>query len=431
MPEAAISSHGALFLAHVHPSDRFRVESILEGALRGDSTYVATYRWIRPDTSEVRHLHIRAILEPDGSVFRGMVLDVTSEVAAIQSDPELTTVAGNSLNILGLDGVILDLEFRIRGIFSSHAQIPMTFGLPDARIDRLAVGLSLPDCFLSVSSQEHVHRILDQALNFPEREFSIEWPGVRATIRALAKDGIPTGIGISLLDVTHEQELGRENKALLVRLNQLAASPEHVSEIANISQEIVGYAALVKRQSNTDPMLEGIVDALVLASRALGERTRKLVTLHTTITESATREDIRTESRTSGLVPHGVEGAQFLLASAKGDPHAPLPTLLRDEGVGSIVCSLEEHEIREQLLAHDFIRIAVLDVPNRDFKSAPLIRSLRRLFPALHTICLVPGSASDFSDLQRAGAFLVMPKPVTAAEIGRVLKGLLDISCPV
>ncbi len=428
MSEAAISSHGAIFLAHVHSIDRFRIESLLESALQGDTPYVATYRWIRPDTAEIRYIHIRALLEPDGSILRGMLVDISSEVVGIQNDPDLTTSAGSSFNMLGIDGVVLDLEFRIRSIFAHHDNLALTFGLSDADTERILVGRNLLECFSSTTSQEHVHRILEQALDTPGEEFVVEWQETRASIRTLLRDGVPSGIGISLLNVAYEQELARENKALLVRVNQLTASPEHISEIANLSQEIVGYAALIKRQSGGNRLLQEAVDALVMSTRDLGERTRKLVTLHTSIADTLSKEHAHTATESVEGPLHGIEGAQILFSSLKELPCSALPSLLEDVGIASIVCSLDEHEIRAQLLQYDFVRIAVLDVPSRDFRTAPLIRSLRRLFPALHFVCLVPGPASSFSDIQRAGAFWLLPKPITSQELEKVLKGLLEIS---
>ncbi len=429
LSEAAGASHGAIFLAHVHPSDRFRIESLLEGALRGEFPYVATYRWIRPDNSEIRHLHIRAVLEPDGSIFRGMALDISSEVVGIRTDPDLTATTGDPFNMLGIDGVVLDLEFKLRGIFTHRQDLSLTFGLSDARTDCMQVGRSLPECFPSTSSQEYVHRILEQALELCGKEVTVEWPNFRASVRTLLRDGVPSGIAISLFDVTYEQELARENKALILRLNQLTASPEYSSELANLSQEIVGYAALIRRYASGNPVLQDTVDALVSATRALGERTRKLVTLHTTADEYNPAADAGNTTAESSADPLPMTGsARILFASVTGASKSSLPTLLSQEDLTTITCLLDEYEIRSHLLSSEFVRIVVVDVPSRDFRTSSLIRTLKRFFPALHIVCLVPGAATSFSDLQRAGALLVLPKPVTSYELHRVLKGLLEIS---
>ncbi len=427
--EAAGVSHGAIFLAHIHPSDRFRIESLLERALRGDFPYVATYRWIRPDNSEIRHLHMRAVLEPDGSVFRGMALDLSSEVIGIRTDPDLTATVGDPFNMLGIDGVALDLEFKLRGIFAHRQVFSLSFGLPDPRTERMLIGQSLPECFSSTPSQEYVYRVLEQALELCGQEVIVEWPNFRASVRALLRDGVPSGIAIALFDVTYEQEIARENKALIVRLNQLTASPEHSSELANLSQEIVGYAALIRRYANDNPVLQDSVDALMSAARALGERTRTLVTLHTTAADDNQPEDAGITSAMSSADTLSVaERARILFASASRASKASLPALLSQEDLTTIACLLDEYEIRSKLTSNEFVRIVILDVPSRDFRTAALIRTLKRFFPALHIVCLVPGTATSFSDLQRSGALLVLPKPVTSHELHRVLKGLLEIS---
>jgi hypothetical protein len=429
LSEAAGASHGAIFLAHVHPSDRFRIESLLEGALRGEFPYVATYRWIRPDNSEIRHLHVRALLEPDGSVFRGMALDISSEVVGIRTDPDLTATTGDPFNMLGIDGVVLDLEFKLRGIFAHHHDLSLTFGLSDARTDCMQIGQSLPECFLSTSSQEYVHRVLEQALELCGQELTVEWPNFRAAVRALLRDGVPSGIAISLFDVAYEQELARENKALILRLNQLTASQEHSSELANLSQEIVGYAALIRRYATGNPMLHDTVDALISATRALGERTRKLVTLHATTADDNLPADADSPTtKSSEDTLRITESARILFASVTGASKSSLPALLSQEGLSTIACHLDEYEVRSHLVSNEFVRILIVDVPSRDFRTSSLIRTLKRFFPALHIVCLVPGAATGFSDLQRAGALLVLPKPVTSHELHRVLKGLLEIS---
>jgi len=427
MSEASASSHGALFLAHVHPADRFRVESLLESALHGEQPYVATYRWMRPDNLEQRYLHARAIVEADGTIFRGMLVDISSEVKGIQRDPDLISEVGNSCSLLGITGMVLDLEFTIRGSFDHDRSSLPTFGLPDADTARMQTGRSLPECFLSTPSQEHVHRILEQALDNPGKEFLVEWLNTRACVRSLLRDGIPTGIGIALVNVAYEQELARENRSLIMKLNQLAASPEHVSEISNLAQEIVGYSALIKREMCSSPIAQQAAEALMSAARALGEKTRALVTLHNTV--DSTPQDHTQTSATSAdspPIPHPI--VQILFSSQRSATCSTLPSLLESAEMASMACSLDEHEIRAHLLRHDFVRIVVLDVPHREARINPLIRSLRRLFPALHVVCLVPGPTENFHELRRAGAFLLLPKPVTPQQLEQVLRGLLELS---
>ncbi len=428
LSEAAIASHGAIFLAHVHPYDRFRIESLLERSLRGEFPYVATYRWTRPDTSEIRHLHARALLEPDGTVFRGMLVDISSEVPGIRTDPDLGVTSSDPFDMLGIDGAVLDLEFKLRGIFSHGTTPPLTFGLSDALTDQIQIGNSLPECFSSTSSQEYVHRILEQALELCGQAIIIEWPNLRASVRAILRDGVPSGVAISLLDVSYEQDLARENKALILQLNQLTASPEHSSELANLSQEIVGYAALIRRHISSSPLLQETVDALVAATRALGERARKLVTLHKNINDSSDSLTKQVATLYPIATPCVAQNARILFASFGDVTKSSLPVLLNGEGITTIACHLDEDELRSHLLSNEFVRIVVIDIPNRDLRTTPLLRTLKRFFPALHIVCLVPGIAENFSDLQRAGALLLLPKPVTPHEIHRVLKGLLEIS---
>jgi hypothetical protein len=357
-----------------------------------------------------------------------MVIDISSEVKGLHSDPDLISEVGNSFSLLGITGMVLDLEFTIRGIFDHDRSSLPTFGLPDADTARMQTGRSLPECFLSTPSQEHVHTILEQALDNPGKEFLVEWLNTRSCVRSLLRDGVPTGIGIAVINVAYEQELARENRALLMKLNQLTASPEHVSEISNLAQEIVGYSALIKRETPSNPITQQATEALVSAARALGERTRALLMLHNT-NEATSPDNNPRASQASAETPSIARSqVQVLFSSQRPATCSTLSSLLETSGMASIACQLDEHEIRTQLLLHDFVRIVVLDVPHHAPRISPLIRSLRRFFPALHVVCLVPGPTDNFNDLRRSGAFLLLAKPVTPPQLEQVLRGLLELS---
>ena len=98
---------------------------------------------------------------------------------------------------------------------------------------------------------------------------------------------------------------------------------------------------------------------------------------------------------------------------------------MNDGGLTSTTCTLDESLIREHVISHHNIRIIVLDIPRKELGHAPLIRTLRRLFPALHIVTLVPGAAASYPELQRAGALLTLSKPLAPRELERVLRGLL------
>jgi DNA-binding NarL/FixJ family response regulator len=98
---------------------------------------------------------------------------------------------------------------------------------------------------------------------------------------------------------------------------------------------------------------------------------------------------------------------------------------MNDAGLPATTCTLDESIIREQIIKYPQLRIVVLDIPRKELGHASLIRTLRRLFPALHIVTLVPGAAAGYPELQRAGALLTLPKPLAPRELERVLRGLM------
>ena len=80
--EVAILRDANLFLRYVDPKDRFTIMTRLEAALQGEAPYRVTYRWIRPDTQETRHLLCRASLTVQNGepLFEGIIADITDEL---------------------------------------------------------------------------------------------------------------------------------------------------------------------------------------------------------------------------------------------------------------------------------------------------------------------------------------------------------------
>jgi CheY-like chemotaxis protein len=79
--DPSIARDRMLFLRHVHPDDRLFLLSELARSLKERREFVVTYRWIRPDSGEIRMLHCRASnsTRPDDPVFEGVILDISNE----------------------------------------------------------------------------------------------------------------------------------------------------------------------------------------------------------------------------------------------------------------------------------------------------------------------------------------------------------------
>ena len=102
-------------------------------------------------------------------------------------------------------------------------------------------------------------------------------------------------------------------------------------------------------------------------------------------------------------------------------------SLLRGAGLNAADAPLFEADIRNKLVQYPRVRLLLLDIPSGSAPNPNLVRSLRRLFPALHVVCLVPGPVSLYAELGRSGAALLVSKPVSARGLERVARGFLAL----
>ncbi|NDC38438.1 MAG: hypothetical protein EBZ48_10345, partial [Proteobacteria bacterium] len=125
-----VARDGNLFLKHVHGDDRYQLLNELEASFKSRAPIRRVYRWLRPDTGELRWLLCRA--EPanreDGFVYEGFIADITAEIQ--QTGGELRR--GNQLfEALDLWAAILDAEGRIIFIHIPAEFAEFNFGDPD------------------------------------------------------------------------------------------------------------------------------------------------------------------------------------------------------------------------------------------------------------------------------------------------------------
>jgi DNA-binding response OmpR family regulator len=102
--------------------------------------------------------------------------------------------------------------------------------------------------------------------------------------------------------------------------------------------------------------------------------------------------------------------------------------LLSDSGISSVGAPLGQDTLKATLADAPSTKVLIVDVPGKAYPVTGTIRTLRNLFPDLYIVCLVPGSTNIYPELQRAGAILVLPKPITPRELVRVIRGLLHLS---
>ncbi len=431
LAEAGAILHGAFFLAYVHPTDRYRVESLLESALKGDGPYIATYRWIRPDNQEVRVLHCRAMVEADGSLMRGFILDLSSEVPVLQSQCDYLDSMGFGLSQLGTTSLTIDTEFRIR---SSHGAIidgALSLGLQDLDLSLIRPGRSFPECFKSDLSRDSISELLARALRGSVTEMT--WRGYEGQVRPVVVAGIVQGLVVLVADIKIQQSIERALKSSEARLRALERSTDSARALIDLTQEMVGFAALAGRQANGNPLVRHAMEALLATAREAGVIAQKLIHEHKSFHSDGALKALSrdpTHRQEAEIVTTEAKGAgaSIVFAAKNERTSSSFTSLLKDSGFNCATATLEENDLRNVLLEHKFVRTVILDISHDTLHSALLVRQIRKFFPALQLLCLVSGPIDCFPELHSAGANLIMAKPVSARDIERAVRNLLSLA---
>ncbi len=427
MSRQHLSVHGALFLAYVHPADRFNIEVLLDESLRRGSPYMATYRWIRPDNNEVRFIHCRASTDPATKLFKGLMLDITTEISKLRADGDLPLAVGDLLTHLGLPGLTLDAELTIRSVNLNDKHYPLSFGVPDFQYEMVAPGVPLLNCFESATSKQLVQKILEK-LSGPvahDVEFSVD--GFQTIIKPLTSHGSPHGVIIFVLD-RRSEESAREHAAALEReLIQLSAIRTYRQTIAASTQEIAGYSALITRHARGNPLLAAISDSLVQSIRELAATTDQLNgSTITPIPKHGARAKKKGAPSPQSL--RRISNAHAVFASHSPRCATSHALMLRESGVVCAAADLEETTLINLLRSSPTISVVVVDAPTQERNLATLLRRIKREVPRAHIVCLASRDEDVHSVLLRAGAVVVLSKPATGREIEKCVKTLLSLA---
>jgi len=421
-----LSVHGALFLAYVHPADRFSTEVLLDTALREGTPYVTTYRWIRPDSHEVRFIHCRAVREPDSHLFKGILLDITAETPKLRAGGDLALGIGDLFSHLSLPGLTLDPELTIcsMNLQPHHARISL--GVPDLDHAKLRTGLSILDCVQSANSQSQLQVTLEKTLATDAQQLSFKEEGFETIIHPLRADGIPHGIAIYTLDRRAELRAIEQAAALEHELRQIKEIRNLRPRIAASTQEIAGYSALITRHSKNNPLLAAISDSLLQSIRELAATTDQLQP----IGAASSNIPALPHRRKPSVSPHALArspSANVVFASASPRCATSHALALRESGIPCASVPLEEQEIAALIRTAHRIDVIVIDTPTDEQRCAPLIRRLKRTAPHIFVLCL----ASNDPDLQaafmRAGAVTVISKPASMREVEKAVRKLLAL----
>ena len=249
--DVSIARDGNLFLRHAHPDDRFVLLGELEKALRGESSYRCTYRWIRPDNNEIRWMHCRAALTKRGGeeLLEGIILDLSGEFT------------GSTGKLAGLDSVntilaafpimvfTLDKDLRIARMNRPAESSVFSFGDSDFKANNFRIGRPLLDCFADESQRSHYEYILQQIISgkMPyHRTRVFQGNSVQSLeMTPLSEQDIVEGILCTVSDISETVRLERQLAELqkVDGLKLLAAGVAH--HFNNALQSIVGQATAI------------------------------------------------------------------------------------------------------------------------------------------------------------------------------------------
>jgi len=421
-----LSIHGALFLAYVHPADRFTTEVLLDTALRNGTPYVATYRWIRPDSNEVRFIHCRACRDPETTLFSGMMIDITSETQKLRGEGDIALAIGELLTYLALPGLTLDLELTIRSVNTDSRHYPLSFGVSDFNYQALRTGASILDCFESAQSKQVVQEQFESLLRPDAHDLEYTIDGFQTVIRPLTSDGTPHGIIIFILDRRNEAAALEHAATLEQELLKLDAMRTYRPMIAAATQEIAGYSALITRHSRGNPLLAAISDSLFQSIRELAETTDQLNSPSVGALSKSSRRLTKKKTPAPSNLRHR-STASIVFASHSPRCATSHALLLRDSGFACATCELEEGALVSLLRASETITVVILDTPTHESGMAHLVRRIKRAVPKVSLVCLATNDESVHRLLLRAGAAAVLTKPATGKTIERVVRTLLEL----
>lgn len=421
-----LSIHGALFLAYVHPADRFSTEVLLDSALRNGTPYVATYRWIRPDSNEVRFIHCRAERETDTGLFKGIILDITAETPKLRADGDLALGIGDLLQHLSLPGLTLDQELTIRAMNLEAHHPSLSLGVPDIDYKKLRPGASLLDSIRSIESQAQLRATLEKLLSPGAQSISFNEEGFETIAHPLRGEGLSHGIAIYILDKRTEREAREQARALEHELQQIQGIRNFRPRIAASTQEIAGYGALITRHARNNPLLAAISDSLLQSIRELAATTDQL---HSKATGSLTAP-LRSARRRKGTSPLAFArntSANVIFASESPRCATSHALALRESGIPCATAALEEQQLTTLVRTAQRIDVVIIDAPSNERGCTPLIRRLKRAAPHAFIICLASHDPVTQSALLRAGAVAVLSKPAALRNVENTVRKLLAL----
>jgi len=281
--DASIARDGNLFLRHVHSDDRFALLTELEKAFKGESSYRATYRWIRPDTDETHWLHCRAGLTVTDSekIFEGIIIDLSNEFTG-----EMSRIAGPDsvqtiLSALPTLVFTVDQDLRLLRINRPKGAQLFNFGDEHFNFEELKIGRNLLETFtdpeLKDGYKKITNAILEGRIPHHRRRIALEETVFNLEITALSDKDLIQGLLFIVSDITEivrlEKEMANLQKADGLRL--LAAGVAH--NFNNALQGILGHASILAGHSDNKEFVAKAGNSIIELVNRASDLTKQLL----------------------------------------------------------------------------------------------------------------------------------------------------------
>ncbi len=281
--DISISRDGNLFLRHVHPDDRYALLTELEKGFKGESDYRATYRWIRPDSNEIRWLHCRAglVRSPEGDLFEGIIVDLsqefTGETSRIAGPDSIQTVISSFPTLV----FTTDRDLRLLRINRPNGPQLFNFGDENFSFDALKIGKPLTAAFADEELVKDYKKIsdsiLDGKVSHHRRRISLEETVYNLEISPLLDNGLVQGLLFIISDISElvrlESDMANLQKA--EGLSLLAAGVAH--NFNNALQGILGHASILTLHPENTEFVTKAGDAIVELVNRASELTQQLL----------------------------------------------------------------------------------------------------------------------------------------------------------
>ncbi len=296
----AIARDGNLFLRHVHPDDRYLLMTDLENALTQKKEYRATYRWIRPDTNEVRWLHCRAGTSEikEDSLFEGMIIDLSDEFTG-----EVSQLAGPDsvaaiLSAFPAMVFTVDRDMRLLRVNRSRIKEGFNFGDLSFKSEQFRIGRPLLASFGDKDLKDHYNKIMQELIDGKtdrhRSRISLGDGVYSLEIHPLSNRGVIEGLLFTVSDITEsvrlEQHLSQLQK--VEGLGLLAAGVAH--NFNNALQGILGQAAILVNHPENAALVRQAGNTIMDIVDRSSELTRQLIVFNEKSSGASSSADINT-----------------------------------------------------------------------------------------------------------------------------------------